>query len=356
MRKSLILIMIISIFLPPFLVRAEETLPIEQFILQQHFTQLELERNLGLLRQEENNLLRQIDDLDQQLTQKEGIILEERKRAGDTIRAYYTGERESLLSLLFETKDFNDLLLLIDFLQLLFEHDMAKLEQFQQERTQVAKLQVTKHEQLGKVKELRIHFEKQLAEIKRIQEEKEKNLKTLKDPTSVQSLMDHLILDWRNRGLPAFRNYFSSLAATMSEVNQLATLDHFETNLFKRSITLTIGQDEFNQFLASKNEIFKGSSFQFENEQLIVEGSIDQMNIKIIGQYELVSPTELKFHMNQLVFDGFDLPQTTIDELEQEYNLGFYPALINPKIEVEGLSLKDQKLELKVKYVTGLGF
>ena len=48
MRKSLILMMIMSMFLSPLLVGAEETLPIEQLILQQHFTQLEHERNLDL--------------------------------------------------------------------------------------------------------------------------------------------------------------------------------------------------------------------------------------------------------------------------------------------------------------------
>ncbi|MGD8189997.1 coiled-coil domain-containing protein [Brevibacillus ginsengisoli] len=355
MRKSLILIMIMCILLSPLLVGAEKPLPIEQLILQQHFTQLELERNLELLKQEENNLLQQIDDLDQQLTQKESTILEERKRAGDTIRAYYTGQRESLLSLLFEAKDFNDLLLLVDFLQLLFEHDMAKLERFQQERAQVAKLQVDKHERLGKIKELRIHFEKQLADIKRIQEEKEQNLKTLKDPTAVQSLMDHLIVDWRNRGLPAFRKYFSTLASTMGQIKELATPNHLQPNGFS-SLTLTIGQEEFNQFLAGKNDIFKGSSFQFDNNQLVVEGNLDQMNLKIVGQYDLVSPTELKFHMSQLVFDGFDLPQTTIDELEKEYDLGFYPALISPNIRVEGLSLNDHKLQLQVKYELGFSF
>ncbi len=355
MRRYLILCLIIGLLTPPFAIQAEERLPIEQLILQQHFTQLELERNLELVKEEEQNLLQQIDDLDLQLAQQESTIQEMRKHAGDVVRAYYTGERGSLLSLLFETKDFNDLLLLLDFLQLLFEHDMAKLENFQTERSKASKLQAEKQARLGKVQDLRAHFEQQLAEIKRIQEEKEKNLKTLKDPTSVQSLMDHLIEDWRNRGLPAFRTYFSALASTMTDMRELATPDHIQSNgLFTH--TLIIGEDEFNQFLTKKNELFKGSHFQFANNKLIVDGSYQQMNLKIVGEYELKSPTELKFHMNELVFDGFELPKTTIDELEKEYNLGFYPNQISPNIRVEGLTLADQKLQLQLKFELGFGF
>ncbi|MGC5325583.1 coiled-coil domain-containing protein [Brevibacillus sp. SYSU BS000544] len=355
-NKTVMIVLFVLIFsTPPSVLQAEEILPIEQLILQQHFTQMELERNLTLVKAEEATLFREIEKLDQQLISKEQHMRQMRKHAGDVARAYYMGERDSLLSLLFETKNFNDLLLLLDFLEYLFERDMSKLETFQAERQQAIELQASKQVRLNKVQQLRTHFEQQLAEIKRIQAEKEKNLQTLKDPTSVQTLMDHIITDWRNRGLPAFRTYFAALSTVMLELQELATPEHIQSNgLF--SHRLTIGEAEFNQFLASKNELFKESKFQFTNNQLIVDGSYQQMNLKIVGNYELVSPTELKFHMKQLLFDGFLLPDTTIKELEKEYNLGFYPTLISPNIKVEGMTLADQKLELDIKFELGFGF
>ncbi|UFJ41893.1 hypothetical protein LOK74_05150 [Brevibacillus humidisoli] len=326
---------------------AEKDLPLEQLILQQHFTQKELERNLALLKQEEKDLLSEMAQLELELNRQALVIDAMKRHAGDVARAYYTGERASLLVLLLEARNFNNFLMAAEFLQLLFERDMEKLETFQQARAKAEALRSETRDRLQQVKRIRQHYEERLKEMIAIKMEKEKNLEQVDDPTSVQALMDHLVADWRERGLPTFRKFFGVLAGVMGQIPELATPDHIQSNgLF--SHTLTIGEKEFNKFLISKNELFEQSYFQFADDQLIVEGSYDQINLRIVGEYELVSPTELKFHINQLMFDGFELPESTVDELEQEYDLGFYPSLINPNIRVESLSLGDQQLKLNL--------
>ncbi|WP_134687474.1 coiled-coil domain-containing protein [Brevibacillus migulae] len=329
--------------------------PLEELILQQHLTQKELERSLSLVKEEEKALQTEIAQLTLDMGKQASIIAAMRKHAGEVARAYYMGERTSLLSLIFDTENFNDFLLLYEFLQLLYERDLNTLERFQQERAKLEQMQATKQNRLSRVTELRKHFESQLQQLLIVQAEKERNLNKLSDPAGVESLMDHLIVDWRERGLPAFNTFFSELAAAMFQVQELATPERISSeDLF--SHTLTISEEDFNQFLMSKNDLFKQSRFTFENDQLMVEGSYDQMNLRIVGNYEYVSPQELKFHITKLTFDGFELPQTTIEEMEKKYDLGFYPSVISPNVQVQSIRLADQALTLKLKLNFPFGF
>ncbi len=348
MRRCLFLALAFLLLFPPPVTRAQDPLPLEQVILQQHLTQAELQRNLALIKQEEDRLQSELARLDIELKKQALVIASMRRHAGDVARAYYTGERATLLTLLFDTDNFNDFLMVVDFLQLLFEKDMGKLESFQAERAKAAKLLADKQDRLSKVVLVRQHFEQQLTKILAIQKAKEENLAKLSDPTAVQSLMDHLIADWNSRGLPAFHRFFNTLSNVMGQLPELLASDRERFDLLNG--TVVIGEDEFNRFLASKDDIFKQSRFQFTDNQLIVDGSYDQMNLRVVGHYELVSPTVLKFHINQLLFDGFSLPDTTVQELENSYDLGFYPALIDPNIQVKSLTLDHQQLTLKLSY------
>lgn len=349
MRRWLFFSLLLLLALPFLSAEAESELPLEQLILQQHFTQKELERNLQLLKAEEKGLLTQIAQLDLEASRQSLIIAAMKRHAGEVARAYYTGQRASLMVLLLEAKSFNDFLLLSEFLQLLFERDMETLRTFQQERAKAVQLRSEIEQRLTVVKRVRKQYEHRLQEMIAIQLEKEKNLQRLDDPTSVEALMDHLVNDWRERGLPAFRKYFAVLSTVMGEISELATPDRIQSkSLF--SHTLTIEEKGFNHFLVSKNEMFAQSYFQFTNDQLIVDGSYDQINLRIVGHYELVSPKELRFHIDQLLYDGFQLPRSTIEELEQEFDLGFYPELINPNIRVHSLSLDEQQLQLNFKW------
>jgi hypothetical protein len=355
MRRILIFMLSLLLVFPALPVSAEQEPTLEELILQQHLTQKELERSLSLIQAEEKKLHVDIAQLDVDMDRQQLVIAAMRRHAGDVARAYYTGERVSLFTLLFDAENFNDFLLLYDFLQLLYQRDLEKLEKFQAERKKWEQLQTSKQKRLSELQELRVRFEKQLEELLAIQAEKEKNLQKLPDPTSVTALMEHLIVDWQERGLPAFRTFFGVLSKVMFQMPELATPERISSeDLF--SHTLTITQDDFNRFLVSKDELFKQAQFSFENNQLIVNGTYNQMQLRVVGSYELVSSKELKFHIKELAFDGFQLPTATIEEMEKQFNLSFYPEMISPNIHVEGITLADQALKLRLKLDLPFGF
>lgn len=354
MRKFLLILLLLVCPLTVF-AQEETSIPLEQLILQQHFTQKELERTLTLIKAEETRTYGEIARIDLDLQRQKLVIEAMQRHAGEVARAYYTGERANLLTLLLNAENFNEFLLMFDFIQILYEHDMNRLEAYQAERTKLTALQVDKQGRLTLLRDTRKKYETQLAEMLAIQAEKEKNVQKLDDPTTVEALMDHLIADWEKRGLPAFQTFFGMLAKVMVQVPELATPDRIQSDgLF--SHTLTIKQDDFNQFLITKDELFKQSRFSFEENKLIVEGTYDHMELRLVGQYELVSPTQLKFHITELAFDGFALPPSTIEEMEKAYDLGFYPELISPNIQVEGITMLNEELKLQLKLNLPFGF
>jgi hypothetical protein len=351
MRKILLVLLLVAI---PWTVSAQEqpSVPLEQLILQQHLTQKELERTLQVIKAEESDTNSEIARLEIDLQRQKLKMNALRRQAGQVAHSYYTGERPNLLTLLFEAENFNQLLLMLDFYQFMYERDMNRLEAYQAEQEKLNAMRIQQQERLTALADLRKTYEQRLAEMLAVQAEKEKNVQKLDDPTSVQALMDHLLVDWQERGLPAFQKFFATLSEVMVQVPELATTERIRSNgLFSHTFTVT--QDEFNQFLVSKNELFKQSRFTFEDNQLIVEGSYDQMQLKITGNYELVSPTHLQFHITSLYFDGFELPQATVEEMEKMYDLGLYPGLISPNVYVENLTLDDEKLQLHLKLQFG---
>lgn len=354
MRKFLLILFLVVC---PLTVFAEEEKPVslEQLILQQHFTQKELERTLTLIKKEETRTQGDIAQLELDLKRQKLVIEAMHRHAGEVARAYYTGERANLLTLLLNAENFNEFLLMFDFIQILYDRDMQRLEMYQTERTKLVTMQEEEHNRLAQLKELRQKYEAQLSEMLAIQAEKEKNVQKLDDPTTVEALMDHLIADWQKRGLPAFQTFFGVLADVMVQVPELATPDRIQSDgLF--SHTLVINQDDFNQFLMNKDELFKQSHFSFEDNKLIVDGTYEHMQLRLVGTYELVSPSELKFHISELYFDGFALPPSTVADMEKMYDLGFYPGLISPNIQVEGISMQDEELKLHLRLNLPFGF
>ncbi|MBH0333526.1 hypothetical protein ABH14_27970 [Brevibacillus brevis] len=354
MRKILLVLFLLVCPLTVF-AQEEPATSLEQLILQQHFTQKELERTLTLLKEEETRTYGEIAQMDLDLQRQKLVMEATQRRAGEVARAYYMGERTNLLTLLLNAENFNQFLLMYDFYEILYERDMSRLETYHTERTKLTAMQTDKKNRLEQLQALRKKYELQLSEMLAVAAEKEKNVQKLDDPTVVESMMNHLILDWEKRGLPAFQTFFGMLAQVMVQVPELATPDRISSEgLLKH--TLTINQTDFNNFLIEKDALFKQSHFSFEDNKLTVEGTYDQMELKLVGNYELVSPTHLKFHITELYFDGFALPLSTVEEMEKAYDLGFYPELISPNIQVQGITLMDEELKLQLQFNLPFGF
>lgn len=328
---------------------AEENFSLEQLILQQSFTLNELERSIHNLKMEEIRLTREVALMDRQLKEQEAILEERRKHAGAIARAYYTGERASLFSLLLDAEDFSELLFVSDFLHDVFRLDLERLESYHQAQVQAEELRSGIREKLLKTRTVRSYMEQQLQEVIRLRQAQANLLAFLPDAQIVNRLMTLLLDKWNNQGLPTFHEYFRTLARVIPQIRELATPERISANgLFTR--TLSIPEKEFNRFLSSKHDMFKEIRFSFRNQRLIVEGSYRESHLKMVGRYVIKNPQHLMFEIEQLSFEGIPLPRSTIEEMQQMYDLSFYPKLIAPNVQVTGVELANQRLRIQLHF------
>ncbi|WMT42423.1 hypothetical protein RE628_08665 [Paenibacillus sp. D2_2] len=82
-----------------------------------------------------------------------------------------------------------------------------------------------------------------------------------------------------------------------------------------------------------------------------MQGSKEGLEISVEGHYTIENQPQnaLVFHIDKLVFNGLELPDTTRTELEDEFDLGFYPKEIVPFIEATEAVIDEGQLTVKLK-------
>lgn len=87
----------------------------------------------------------------------------------------------------------------------------------------------------------------------------------------------------------------------------------------------------------------------------MVEGQQGTMKLRVEGHYTLENEPKnaILFHVDRLVFNGLELPDTTRNKLEKDFDLGFYPQQLISYVkatEVRTLAgMLEVKLELNFK-------
>ncbi|RRJ66681.1 hypothetical protein EHV15_29945 [Paenibacillus oralis] len=349
---SLILLLIFifaSLFPPP--VWAEPFTEEEQQILEQSLSIKEIDREIARIEARQQETETAIRQLSAQLAEKNEQIRSSREQAGARIRAYYMGERENLFAALLSAGSLKDFFTVLDYYQLILERDRIVLGKY---KSEYAGLVHTKQElevvsdDLARMKaELQLQRERVTA----LQQQVDKSLGLSADPEKLKAMIEELMAYWENVGLYELRKYFAALSAVMSEFPDF--LNEYEDSLAaeKGGYSLTIRQEELNGFLHRKNELLKDISFTFLENQITVQGSREQLKLKVEGHYTVEHEPEnsITFHVDRLLFNGLELPDTTRAELERDFDLGFYPKKIVPFVEATEVMIAQGILVVKLK-------
>src|SRR5690606_27082163 len=105
-----------------------------------------------------------------------------------------------------------------------------------------------------------------------------------------------------------------------------------------------------NTFLREQNELFNHFSFTFSDNIITAYGKKDDIEISVSGHYSVENEpvNGIIFHVDQLFFNGFALPDTTRQALEKEFDLGFYPQLIISFLKANAIEMNDGELVIKL--------
>ncbi|WP_426447745.1 coiled-coil domain-containing protein [Paenibacillus sp. S-38] len=292
---------------------------------------------------------------------------EAKKHAARVIRAYDMGERDSLWGLLFSVRSFGDALAVMEYLQMILASDRDALSRHSAAWAELKAKKTGLEEDAARLADTKSRFILQRERMAALQQEIDAGLARSSEASKVQEEMQKLSESWREEGVPLFRTYFRALAKALKELpdSVMNPASHPEGGeptgqlaLDGLNASFRITDEQLNRFLLAKNDLFRHIRFRFDDGRITASGTQDGTEVHLEGRYELAykgdDPAKpyIRFRTGKLEYNGFQLPDTTIEAFEKEFDLGIYPQLMSSpllKLQVTGVRLEKGALHILLK-------
>jgi hypothetical protein len=275
-------------------------------------------------------------------------LAKQREETGKVLRSYYMGERDWLLRVLLSFHSLKDWLTLLDYIDIIFTRERTLMTHYAEQARSLRQQYEEQSEQQHKLHQAEEELLKQRDRVAQLQKEMNITLEGRSDADKLRVLMNELNTYWNNVGIREVRTYFKALADAMDHLPEWAqnNKDYLEINGF--NYKLRIPEDALNDFLREQNELFNVFAFQFKDGQVIANGSRDGISIEVTGTYTIESDpnNHIQFHIHSLKFNGIPLPDTTRKELEETFDLSFYPQKIVKFLSAKKVEINNGELRI----------
>ncbi|PPQ47216.1 hypothetical protein C5G87_18025 [Paenibacillus peoriae] len=327
----------------------------ESQILQDSLSIVEIDHEIERISQEQHTLLQRQQKLRSNLTVQQEQMTIQRKRAGSVLRSYYMGERDKLLSVVLGAKSIRQLLSLYDYYLLLISHDQDVLQEYESNYQSMRKTEQQVTQASMELETVKTNLLAQRKRIVLLQSRVNDGVNASNDPDTLRKLIGEMTAYWENVGVYEVNKHFKALAQAMQDLPQFIQQQQGAMVTNGKVITISIREEDFNHFLKSENELFNHFNFTFTQDRIVVEGQQGTMKLRVEGHYTVENEPKnaILFHVDRLVFNGLELPDTTRNKLEKDFDLGFYPQQLISYVkatEVRTLAgMLEVKLELNFK-------
>ena len=274
-----------------------------------------------------------------------------REQAGIVLRAYYMGERDSLLNLLLSASSLTGFFRILDFYDLIIQNDQNILRAYDQQYKELVSAQTDASRNAEQLVEVKDSLIKQRARVVALEEQVNGALASSSNPQAMEKLIEEFTLYWENVGMYELKRHFRALADAM---NNLPTFIQSSKNMLKtngKEYTINIHEDDLNQFLRSEDEIFNTFAFHFDNGNISAEGESGNLSLLIEGRYTIINEPEnaIMFQIDKMVFNRLELPDTTRQALQDEFDMNFYPKQLVSFLKATEVSTTDKVLFVKLE-------
>ncbi|OPA78443.1 hypothetical protein BVG16_11235 [Paenibacillus selenitireducens] len=335
----------------PIVIQAEPTDEETRQILEKSLSIVEIDHEIERIQQQIQTLTLQTNDLKTKISEKNAQIESKRDQAGQVLRAYYMGDRNTLLTTLLSLDSLQKFFMVFDFYSIIMERDHEILNTYATEFKALEQTEQNYHMKQNELTSVLSNLKEQRSRVLALQSEVNNQLAHSTDADKLKALIDELTSFWQNIGMYEVRSYFRALADAMQDLPSLIKNTKDSLVINGLNYTITLKEDDLNQFLRNKNEMFQNFAFRFETDQLVAVGERNNIKVEIKGHYTVENTPEncILFHVDHLVFNGLELPDTTRKALEKEFDLGFYPAKLVSFIQATDVSIEDHVLQVKLK-------
>jgi peptidoglycan hydrolase CwlO-like protein len=321
-------------------------------LLQKGLTIFEIDKEVARLNEQDAKIGEQIKQNEQDIVKQNGNVDATRKHAGSVLRAYYTGDRDSIWTLLFAADSFSDVLRMFEYLQMIITNDHRSLAKFTESFQKLTTLQTELAKSQTDLQVTKDKFLQQRQRLVTLQEELDKQLAVSAQAQviadQIKSLNDH----WKQDGLPLARDYLDNLSMAFRDLPQFLMKDNKYINLTSKTPTINLTDIDFNAYLHSKSELLQTLNFEFNDGSMVATGKKNDLQIAITGNFTLLTTdgmNEVRFVVNNLEFNEFKLPDTTIADFSKEFQLGFIPKKVASFLDVTSVETKKGVAVVKLK-------
>lgn len=320
-------------------------------LLEKSLSVVEIDREIERIAKLRTETQASIESSEKQLAQQEIAIAAAREQAGRVLRAYYMGHKDFWLSSLLSAESLPDLIRMWDLMDLVVRSDQRTMNAYAEQYDEL----LAGYDQLKRNKAdldaVSTQLVAQRERIAALKKEVDAALAASGDAELLRKLMDELQAYWNNVGLYEVKQHFKALAKAMQALPEWAKKTPGVLELTGLKPKLTVTDSQLNEFLRAQDDRFDDFAFSFDDGLLTMNGDNGNIQVTIQGRYEVVNEPEngILFHVDKLVFNGLELPDTTRADLEREFDLGFYPQKLIKYIKAQSVSMDNGKLVVVLK-------
>ncbi|AJS57731.1 hypothetical protein [Paenibacillus sp. IHBB 10380] len=322
-----------------------------QKLLQDSLSIVEIDSEIQRISARQTEMEQGQQRLQNQLLLKQEQIQDQQAQAGEIIRSYYMGERDFLFASILSAKSISNLAMIYGYYEIIMEHDQTVLRGYQEQLKDIQATQKVITRNAAELKEIMAHLIQQRERVVVLHQEIEGDLATSSNPEAMKKMIEEFTLYWENIGIYEVKRHFRALAAAMNDLPQFIQKTEGAVRISGTNYSINLKEDELNEFLRSKDKLFNVFSFHFNEGSITASGQSGNLEIEITGHYSIVNEPKngIMFHVDKLLFNKLELPDTTRQSLEEEFDLGFYPQQLISFVKATEVSVTDKNLHVTLK-------
>ncbi|HZG55896.1 hypothetical protein [Paenibacillus sp.] len=324
--------------------------------VQQGLTIYELDKELLRLQAEEADVDASIEEQRQQIARQQVALDQRTASAGRVLRSYYMGQRDRMWLLLFRMSSLSEALTVLDYLQAIVTNDFRTLELYREAYRERQSLLAELTSRQARLDFVIAEHERQRVRLLEEQAELDRRLAELDEAEREAQLaaIAAATTEWEEEGIPLFEEVLSALGAAMTDLPALLS-DPELISVKGGSMEIRLTEDAFNAFLMERNPIFETFRFGFAPSGLTVTGAYEEKTATLQGAYilEKEPANALRFQIDSVRFNGYELPEPTRAAMQDRYDLSFEPGRLVAGLEVSELINEQGVLRVKLRFAIG---
>ncbi|MGZ9585048.1 hypothetical protein [Paenibacillus marinisediminis] len=321
-----------------------------QNILQQSLSIQELDDEISRISARADEAAKKRTKLEAELAVQQEQLQEKQEMTGRALRSYYMGEKDLILKAALSADSLSDMFRLMDYYIFLFENDKRTLDDYRDNVRSISKLQKEQQQLENELTQVKQQLLDQRERMIKLEQDLDNSVMNSSDPEAMRQLILEFNAYWQSVGLFEVKHYFNAIAKAMQSLPDFIAKNG---NLVANGLnyTLTIKDEELNQFLQAQDPMFKDFAFVFKQDSIAAVGKREGIQVYVEGRYTLEFEPEhaIRFHIDKLQFNGLTLSEATRNEMAEQFDLSFYPQQLVKFIEATEVKLEPGLLTVQLQ-------